>query len=104
MLVEYHRIIPEYHIIMPDYHLINTNHLIQRKIPNHDVMQPHIQGFSPFSTLHRKLAKENILGIKLILRWYTTNENFFSDYSSIKMNFCHDVGGVRGTLKMICVS
>ena len=38
------------------------------------------------------------------LRWYTTKENFFSDYSSIKMNFCHDVGGVRGTLKMICVS
>ena len=38
------------------------------------------------------------------LRWYTTKENFFSDYSSIKMNFCNDVGGVRGTLKMICVS
>ena len=38
------------------------------------------------------------------LRWNTTKENFFSDYSSIKMNFCHDVGGVRGTLKMICVS
>ena len=38
------------------------------------------------------------------LRWYTTKENFFSDYSSIKTNFCHDVGGVRGTLKMICVS
>ena len=38
------------------------------------------------------------------LRWYTTTENFFSDSSSIKMNFCNDVGGVPGTLKMICVS
>ena len=38
------------------------------------------------------------------LRWYTTKENFFSDSNSIKMNFRHDVGGVPGTLEMICVS
>ena len=37
------------------------------------------------------------------LRWYTTTENF-SDSSSIKMNFCHDFGGVPGTLEMIRVS
>ena len=43
-------------------------------------------------------------GRYLYLRWYTTKEKFFSDSSSIKMNFCHDVGGVPGTIEMICVS